>query len=225
MDVAVVGTSRVAMTPERGTLHLTVAAEADDKELALHDCTETVNHLRRALDEMDSTDPGPITWFAVLPICTRAWRPWNKDGVTLPLRYSAAAQIKVKFCDFTALSRFADTFGGMLFVRLDGVEWTLTDTTKDHLAGQVLAGAVRDAFTKAGRIAAAAGAGEVQAVEISDPGLLSGVVGSGGGRHDDLGMIGRGASAPASAGAPDAIELVPEDVELAAQVHARFRAA
>lgn len=221
MDITVIGTSRHAMKPERATLHLSVGCEADNQETALRDCTATVNALRQVIDHLQASSPSPITWFAVLPIRTRAWRPWNQNGKTMPLRFSAASQIKVKFSDFAALAQFANVQGSAPFVKLEGVDWTLTELTKTRVQEQVLAEAVRDATNRATQIAKAAGVGPVTPLEITDPGLLSGVHGS-----SASAPIGAAFATRAAAGAPeaDAVDLLPEDVELAAQVHARFTA-
>lgn len=217
MDISVAGHSRHALKPERGTLHLSVGSEADKQDVALRECSTAVNALRAAIDQLASSNPSPITWFAVLPIRTRAWRPWNKDGKTLPMRFAASAQIKVKFSDFAALAQFANGHGSARYVKLEGVNWTLTEITKTRLQQQILTEAVQDASARATRIANAVGAKKVTALEISDPGLLSGI-------H----AVPSSSFAPSAptlrGGAPaaDVPDLVPEDIELFAEVHARF---
>jgi uncharacterized protein len=207
------------MKPERGTLRLSVGCEADNPEVALRDCTMTVNALRAAIDQLAASNPSPITWFAVLPIRTRSWSPWNKDGKTLPMRFSASAQIKVKFSDFTALAQFANTHGSARYVELEGVDWALTEITKIRVQQQVLTEAVRDAVARATQIANAAGASQVTALEISDPGLLSGIHGTASAAFATSAQTMRGGASDA-----DVPDLVPEDVELTAEVHARFTA-
>jgi uncharacterized protein YggE len=211
------------MKPERATLRLEVGCEADKQETAVRDCTNAVNAIRGAIDQLASAKPSPITWFAVLPIRTRAWRPWNKDGKQLPMRFSAVAQIKVKFCDFAALSQFANTYGSMQYVKLEGVDWALTEVTKAQVEQQVLTEAVRDAFTRASQIAAAAGAGNVTALEIAQPGLLSGI-GASGPAANEYGALMGGASRGSAAPEAAALDLAPEDINTSAKVHARFTA-
>lgn len=218
MDISVIGNSRHAMKPERGTLHLSVRCEADKQDVALRECSTAVNALRVAIDHLAASSPAPITWFAVLPIRTRSWHPWNKDGKTLPMRFDAAAQIKVKFSDFAALAQFANAHGSARFVKLDGVEWALTEITKARLEQQVLTEAVQNAASRATQIAHAAGANQVTALEIADPGLLSGIHGTPGPAWAAADRVRGGGS---DAEAPD---LAPEDVEIAAEVHARFTA-
>ena len=141
----------------------------------------------------------------------------------MPMRFSASAQIKVKFCDFAALAQFANAQGSSQYVKLEGVDWALTEVTKARVQQQVLTEAVQDAVTRASQIANAAGAGQVKALEISDPGLLSGIHGSTGSVDSMVALTARGAAAGAG-GDAESLDLVPEDVELAATVHARFTA-
>lgn len=220
MDITVAGSSRHAMKPERGTLQLSVGCEADNQDVALRDCTQAVNALRGAIDRLAAGNPSPITWFAVLPIRTRAWRPWNQNGKTMPMRFSASAQIKVKFCDFAVLAQFANTQGSGPFVKLEGVDWTLTEVTKTQVQQRVLVEAVRDATARASQIATAAGLAQVTPLEITDPGLLSGVHGS----MAPPAIAAFAARAAAGDAGAEALDLVPEDVELSANVHARFTA-
>lgn len=37
---------------------------------------------------------------------TRSWRPYNNQGKVLPMRYSAVADLHVKFADFQALAQY-----------------------------------------------------------------------------------------------------------------------
>lgn len=206
------------MKPERGTVHLSVGCEADKQDVALRDCTTAVNALRAAIDQLAASNSSPITWFAVLPIRTRAWRPWNQDGKTLPMRFAASAQIKVKFSDFAALAQFANVHGSARYVKLDGVEWALTEITKERLQQQVLTEAVQDATSRASQIAKAAGASQVTALEIADPGLLSGI------HATPSTAFAAAQTMRGGAPAADVPDLAPEDVELSAEVHARFTA-
>lgn len=217
MDISVIGSSRHAMKPERGTLHLSVGCESDKQDVALRECTTAVNALRVAIDQLAASNPSPITWFAVLPIRTRAWHPWNQNGKTLPMRFAASAQIKVKFLDFAALAQFANAHGSARHVKLEGVEWALTEITKARLEQQVLTEAVQNAVSRATQIAHAAGVNQVTALEIADPGLLSGVHGTPGEAWTPVEHKLRGSDVEI----PD---LAPEDVEIAAEVHARFTA-
>ncbi len=218
MDITVVGTHKFAGKPERGTLSLSAGFESDAKDEAMRTTTALVNQLHDEFQTLKAAHPSPVTWFAVLPIRTRSWRPYNDKGKIVPMRYAAAASLRVKFRDFKALAQFGGEIGGRSGVTLEGVEWTLTEATKARVEAEVLAGAVKRARERALVMAKAGGAGDVVAVEIADPGLMRDVVSS-----VDGGYGGATARTASSSGSED-IQLVPEDVVVSATVHARFKA-
>lgn len=225
MDITVVGHASMSVTPERATLHLLALFESGDKNDALSRATVLVGNLQAHIQAMEGAGVSPITWYAVLPVQTRSYRPFSDKGTVLPARHAAESRLKVKFRDFEALSEFAAQVGGMAGVSLQYVEWALTEVSRTFLAAQVLAHAVEDAKARATAIAKAAGAAGVSPLEIADPGLLSGVVGSPG--HVTMkAAAARPAMAPPFSGGPVAeafgIDLVPEDVVVEAQVHARY---
>lgn len=219
MDITVVGTHKFATKPERGTLNLSAGFESDSKDEAMETTTSLVNQVHERFVALKAVDPSPITWFAVLPIRTRSWRPYNDKGKVLPMRYAAAASLRVKFRDFKALAAFAGELGGRPGITLEGVEWTLTEVTTTKVEAQVLAGAVKRARDRAMVMAKAAGAVDVVAVEIADPGLMRNVVSSA-----DSGF-GVAAERMASNGDSEDIQLAPEDIVVSTTVHARFQAA
>lgn len=221
MNITVIGSNRITMAPERATLHLTVGCEADDMRTALQGTTNTVGELRTELEALKAATPSPTTWFAVLPVRTHAWTPWNQDGIVLPSRYSAKVEIKVKFRDFHALATFAANYGARMFVKLEHVEWALTEATRADLERRVLAGAVKDATLRATQIADAVGAANLEALEVADPGLLSGIAAGG---SVETHYESHGMRVAALEGDSEAIDLVPEDLEIVAAVHARFAA-
>jgi len=136
------------------------------------------------------------------------------------MRYGAGASLSVKFRDFKALAHYAAELGGRPGVTLNGVGWSLTEVTKAKVEAEVLAGAVKRAHDRALVMAKAAGAVSIVAVEIADPGLLRDVVSTAEtGYH---GAVTRGSAA--GDGSED-IQLVPEDIEVSAAVHARFQTA
>lgn len=219
MEIAVVGSHKAVLAPERATLHLSVGHEAEQMEPAVAATTGLANQVRSDIEALTATVPSPITWFAVLPLRTRSWRPYNKDGLIMPLRFAAVADVRVKFRDFTALATFAAHAGADSAVTLEGVEWALTEATRDTLKRKVLAEAVRNARERALLIAQASGADDVSAVEVADPGLLRDV--GPGDLNPEGASLSRGVANAATVGS-GALDLAPEDIEIAASVHARF---
>ena len=130
------------------------------------------------------------------------------------MRHSAACRAKVKFRDFRALSQFIDAWGSRDGVTVEWVEWTLTEERQRREA-DVLARAVENAKSRAQTMATAAGAGEVRFLELSDPGLLGTTPVS-----ESFAQARAMKAYDASGG--EGVDLQPEDVELNAQVQARF---
>ena len=222
MQIAVIGRKTISKAPERATVHLTIGCEADDPDTALQTATVTVNEIHDEIRQLRHDPERPTTWSAVLPIVTRSWRPWNRDGDIKPLRHSATAKVKVKFRDFAALAEFLHTWGAHELVKVNGVEWTLTRDTRIRLREQVLTAAVTDAVYRATVMAHAAGLTAVTMIDVADPGLLAGVPAG----HDPFISASLGAvRGSLSGGGDQPAELSPEKLEVAAEVHARFTAA
>jgi predicted secreted protein len=127
--------------------------------------------------------------------------------------------LRVKFRDFKALAKLARELGGRPGVTLERIDWALTEATRAKVEVQVLAGAVKRARDRAVVIAKAAGAVEVVAVEITDPGLMRNVLSS---VNSGYGVV---AERSSSKGDSDDLQLVPEDVVVRTTVHARFQTA
>lgn len=216
MQLTVLGEATAAFAPQRATVHLQLGFEGPDKERALARTTELAVEFAAAIDRLRQQQPAPITWSAMLPIGTRSWRPYAQDGTIKPLRHGASCRVEIKFCDFRALSAFIDAWGGRDGVSVGHVEWTLTEANRIHEEGQVLARAVEAARQRAQTMATAAGAGAVRFVELADPGLLAAGL--------QAEAVGYAKMARGAAHDGEGANIVPEDVELAASVHARFSA-
>lgn len=224
MDITVVGHARASVKPERATLHLGAGFESGDKGDALTRTTTLVGKLQAQIAALEGAGVSPITWHAVLPVQTRSYRPYSDKGAVLPQRHAAESRLRVKFRDFEALSQFAAQVGGSAGVTLQYVEWALTEASQGHLRAQVLTQAVEEAKTRATAIAKAAGAHGVVPLEIADPGLLSGVSGTGP-TGQARSVSARQGLASFAGGAPQdqqGIDLAPEDVVIEAEVHARY---
>jgi len=219
MDITVVGTHEYSVPPERGTIHLDVGFEGPELAGVLSASADLVNELNRHLEALRSGDAAPVTWHAVGPLGTRSWRPYNNQGLVMPLRHAASAHVQAKFRDFEALARFTGEWGARDGVRTGQVVWTLTDGRRTALESATLERAVQDARRRALVIARAAGAGEVEAVEVADPGLLSGTRGGAEAPQHHAAALRAAADSGESAAA-----VLPEDVRGTATVHARYRA-
>lgn len=220
MEITVVGAGRAAHPPERATLTLSANFEGADKSQVLGSTTTLVQALTQEIARLKEDPTHPTTWSAVLPIGTRSWRPWSDKGEVLPMRHAAHATLKITFRDFVALARFADAWGGVDGVTLDGVEWTLTEPLQQQTEAEVLASAVAHARERAQILATAGGGGTVRCLEIADPGLLASSRDS---QDAPMAMYAR-SGAMGGAAQDGGIEIAPQDVEVQSVVHARFAA-
>ena len=219
MQITVVGSHAWSLAPERGTVHLHVDLEGEDRAATSRAAAELVDALGRDLHRLRQGHDAPLTWYAVGPLVTRSWRPWGPEGQPLAPRYGASATLKAKFRDFTALSEVTGRWAEREGVQLTQVEWALTDATRTATEAAALTRAVEEARARALAIAQAAGWSDVELEEVADPGLLVAPPGVG--------------PAPMAAGALRSMAfkdesagggVAPEDVRGEAVVHARFRA-
>ncbi len=217
MQISVAGHAHGSFPPERATLQMRLGVEGTDKEAALEHTTFLVQGFTTVVDQLKDMAPSPITWFSVAPIGTRSWRPWTDKGTQLPVRHAAESVVKLKFHDFSALSRFIDQWGGRSGVSIDGIEWTLTDAHRAAEEDNVLSQAVVTAHARATTMARAAGEKGVRFLELADIGLLDGNVESRG-HEEAYGALAMSASAQEGEG----VTVAPENVELDVTVHARF---
>ncbi len=214
MQISVQGEQRVRVAPERAELHLSVTKQGTDRARIVADVTENANRLAGELDALKAS--GAVEKFAVEPLRTYAW----KKNPASAERITATVDARVTFADFEALGRFSAELGNRAGIQLGWVGWSLTDATADRLRDECIAGAVGRARERAASMARAAGAGDLEIVEIADPGMLSSAEARtmlGGGR-DMIAMSARGMKMDE----PDAVEIRPEEIEVGAQLQVRF---
>lgn len=215
MQISVRGEQHVRVAPERAELSLTLVEEGTARERVVAEVTAAANRAGREIDDL--VRAGVVERYNVQPLSTYAWK---KDARSAE-RVRASVDIGITFSDFEALGRYAAELGGRPGVRLGWVRWTLTDATAERLQDECIAGAVERARRRAEAMARAAGAGPIEIVEIADPGLLSA----------PEAMVSLDARAPMFALAkgagkaeePEAVQIVPEEIEIGAQLQLRFK--
>lgn len=217
MQITVKGEATRRHQPEEATLTLTLGFEGAEKSEVVRETTQLVNRFTAATENLRDGEDAPVTWWALLPIGVRSWRPWSQDGEQLPLRHAAQSTARLCFVDFRALSALIDQWGGEDGVRVGGVAWSLTKERLETERAAVLAEAVTAARKRAQVIATAADRGPVEFLEIADIGLL------GGGGEPDLPQP-MAMRAGSLARDDSGIDLMPEEIEVAVSIHARFQA-
>lgn len=217
LRITVAGHNEYSLPPERATVHLTVDVEGPDRVATSEEATRLVSDISEELHGLRRRPATPpLTWYSVGPVVTRWWHPYNDRGEAMPPRYGASAQLRAKFSDFPAMADVLAGWAGRQSLRIDHVEWTLTDDTRASVEATALTRAVGQARARALAIAQAAGWQDVELQEVADPGLLSE---PGGGEPVPVAMAMGFARRDAAGGGGG---LVPEDVHGEARVHARF---
>lgn len=217
-EITVRGSFSAFQPPERGTVHATIAYEGPEMGPVYDRVARDLAAVHDSITRLQAVDPALVTWWSAEQLRTWSNRPWNSDGKRLPLVHHASVGLQVKFRDFGALSQWVGRhIAGIGGFRVARVNWALTEARREALAADARTRAVRDAAARAQQYADALDLGAVRPVAIADAGMLGAQL------HPDGGHGGtflRAAAAPAG-GAPD-VELVPEDIEVAATVDARF---
>lgn len=213
-EITVRGSFTAFERPERGTVHATIAYEGPVMEPVYGRVAHDLETVKSSIAPLDAKNTGPVTWWSADQLRTWSNRPWNKDGKQLPLVHHASVDLEVKFSDFNALSRWvgehiANTEG----FRVGNVKWALTTKRREALEKEVRTRAVRDAVARAQEYADALGLGQIRPVAIADAGML--------GTRPESGSPAAYMRAAAVGGAPD-VELVPEHIEVSAEIDARF---
>lgn len=211
-EITVRGTFSAFQPPERGTVHATVAYEGAEMEAVYDRVASDLEAVKASI--IGLKDGGSVTWWSADQLRTWSNRPWNDKGKQLPLVHHASVRVEVKFGDFAALSRWVGQHVAAIEgFRVERVEWALTVKKRETLLREVRTRAVRDAVSRAQQYADALGLGEIKPMAVADAGMLNA-------RPEDRA---EGAYMRAqTAGSGGVADLVPEHIEVAAAVDARF---
>jgi len=203
---------------ERGTVTLVVGFDGELRE----DVVQRTTHAHaRLVDQVRALhDPvvGPVVSWAAHRLAVGSDRPWSPDGRQLGLVHEASVQLDATFCDLARLVEWVEQVAVLDGVAVRGVAWALTDERAHELADHARTRAVADAVGRATAYARSLGLTSVRAVAVAEPGLLGGVDVPA--RPVSAKSLLRG---PADNGG-GRLDLEPEQITVAAVVHARFAA-
>lgn len=208
--------SRVAA--ELGVAHVSARAEGPDRGPVIERIAALAAVLRTELTELKNADS--VSEWSSERLSVWSNRPWNDQGVQLPLVHYASASFTAAFADFTALSAWVSEIAARDGIQIDSVESKLTPASHAAAEADTAARAVTVAVSRAGAYASALGRGEVTPLEVADLGLLTRAGTSSGTPQMDRMMM----ASPMSAKAGPAVEFEPEDIVVTAAVEARFSA-
>ncbi|HKH08598.1 MAG TPA: SIMPL domain-containing protein [Agromyces sp.] len=220
VQITVVGKSEIHHPAERGTVTLLVSFEGSESAAAFDPAARLHGSITDELRTLREAQPAPITWWSTGSLQTSSRRPWNQEGKILPPVFTTATEIEAKFSDFAALAEWTSRVALLNGVTVRGIEWALTEQTRDELRGRVRSEAVASARQKAEEYAASLGLGALSPVAVADPGMLE----AGMQPSEPVAPVGMRMAAALADGSP-ALEFTPEHITVEAAVHARFTAA
>jgi uncharacterized protein YggE len=213
--ITVQGTYDSFHPAERATVTVTVGFEGPERGAVVSGTTQGTTALVAGIATRHDPAHGPVTWYATDRIQVWAERPFNNKGEQKPLVHHARTTTRAKFRDFEDLAQWVERAAAHRGVQVNGIEWALTEQTKQATVASVRTRAVEEARRKAQTYAEALGLGDLRCVAIADPGMLGDQSsGSGGGQA----MYSRAAAADAGSG----LVFTPEDIAVSATVDARF---
>jgi len=218
--ITVQGSSSIKHPAELATVSAAVSHDGPVRDQVFAETTKVSEAITTALRGLHDAASGPVVAWSSERVSVWSDRPWNNEGAQLPLVHHASIAVRATFSDVDALARWVETVAATSGVTVGSIDWELLDATHDALLDEVRSKAVQDAAAKALVYARAAGLTAVTVTAIADPGLLG---------SPDGPPVALGGGAPrmfaakaTSGGAP--LTLTPQELEVAAQVDARFSA-
>lgn len=214
VEFVVRGTATERHPAQIGTVDAAVEASGPDP-------APVAEQVRAALREVRASVDGAATRWTSRGLRTWVEQRWSPEGEPIAPVHHASAAFEVHLEGVEEVGAWIGAWIGARLGRGDGlvvhgVRWELDALTGDELLARARAGAVHDALAAARAYAEALGLGPVRPVAVADVGLL----GAGGGPSPlaEQAMF-RMAAAPGGG----EVLLEPGEVEVVAQVEARFR--
>ncbi len=211
VEITVRGAHAVRLPPQQATVYANVTADGPEPQPVFDVVAAGLADVTRSLESRLDADDGPVTAFVVEQVRRSSHRPYNPQGRQLPLVHAATVSITATFTDFDALAAWVSWSAGVPGLEVHHIDWALTEATRLEVERTTRKEAVRDAKRRAQDYADAVDLGAVAVRSISDPGS--------GGPVMPKAMMARAMS---DAGGPPQISLRPDEVEIEAQVEARF---
>lgn len=215
--ITVRGTAREEQPAERAVVRVAVTRDGPRREPVVTAASATAARVRAGLEPLQTA--GAVSTWSSDRAAIWSDRPWNADGKRLPLVYHASIAVTATFVAFDELARWVEETGLIDGVDIGSIAWELTEATRDELLKRVRTGAVHDAQARALVYARAAGLRSVHATAIADPGLLVP-------QEPSLPVPAGMAVARASTArdASPSLSFTPADLQVTAEVEARFAA-
>ncbi|SJN32812.1 hypothetical protein FM104_08055 [Microbacterium esteraromaticum] len=213
--ITVRGEHELRVSPERATVHLTVALDGPDRADVVERTLALAAPVRDSITSRETA--GSVTEWTSQRMSVLAERPWNNEGKRLAPVYRATVEFTATFSDISEMSVWATELSVDDGVSLGYIDWHLTPQTEAEVEREVATQAVGVAVSRARAYAEALGLKNVTPLEIADRGLIS----EGAGQMSKAlavgGMMSMDAAAPA-------MEFQAEEIAVSATVEGRFAA-
>jgi uncharacterized protein YggE len=208
ISITVSGRAETELPPERATVSISVQLDGAEPAAQLHGVAELSKRLSDGLRELHDQMDGPVTSWSSDQLRTWSARPWNAEGVELPLVHHAAIGLRAEFSDIEALGVWLTESAELSGVSIGNIQWALRDETQQRVMAELRSLAVDDAFAKARNYAAAIGRTDVVPVSLAE---------------EDDGQMLRMSSARFRGGGSD-VEFTPTPINVMVRVEVRFAA-
>ena len=173
LSIQTTGHGRISRPAERAVLRIDIKDDGPDPTTVsknVFQCTQRIEQMLQPVSEkLPSGEHDPsaaVTHWSTGKLDTYSYPNYDRDGKITGRTHHAATSFEVKFRDFGVLAHTASDLSAMEFVNLDGIEWRLTDVTKQALASEVRALAARDGLARAEDYARALGWEKVKAIDL-----------------------------------------------------------
>lgn len=210
--IAVHGAASRFLPAERGTVHLTVELEHEDRATVMQQVAALHERFSAEAEAFVASDAA--TWWGSDQLWVRTDHRFEHTDENRVVVQIATARIHVRFRDFAVLSTWLLEAGAVPGIRVERIDWAVTREHERSAARELRVEAVGDAVARAEAYASAIGGTGVTLHAVWEAGLRPSTSGSEG-RAQLMSAFGR-------RGAEPGIALRPEDIEIAAEVTADF---
>lgn len=211
LEITVRGAAEERFAAERAIVTMAASIEGPDREVVKLRAIGVHENIANELEDLRAR--GSVSSFSSEQVRVFAQRTWTADGARRSSVQAAQFQVVVDFADIDALSLFVDLWSGHNGVDVIDISWDVAEENRRKFEMSVRAAAVEDAKAKAQAYSDALGHGQVAAVKIADPGMLSGA---------DPAPAVHAAMAASGMNGASGLSLRPAPVVIGAQVHVRF---
>jgi uncharacterized protein YggE len=158
LTISITGSGYTIRPAERAVLMLQAQSQQLPSEAeASAAVTETAHAVREILTKHCPQDEATgralpeagIVHYSMSTLDTQSHIQRNKDGPQLPPLFSARADYKIKFKDFSLLNTLATQFSAMKNIKISQIAWELTNDTHNSLKSVVRKLAAEDAIEHA----------------------------------------------------------------------------